>query len=445
MRIKKISWIVISFLCLSLLLAACSPAVTPPQAANATVPPKAEATKASGEKITLTIWTAYGEQLKPAMEAYNKKMADEGKNIEVTAADLTESLPDKFAAALTTGDVPDILDLDLVLAPNFTSKGALLDITDRVKAEGWTGEFNPKFLDLGVWDGKTYMVPFSADVSVLFYNKNIFKKVGLDPEKAPETWEELEADLIKIRDAKLTTDAGLPVYPFATSNGAGGKMFCDLPFLWTNGGGTTDANGKVILDTPESIAGLEYLNRLINTDKLVPPNPSAYTWDDKMNMFYAEQVSVMCSGSYTLAEVIDRAPNLNYGVFLFPHPEGKGSPSSFIGGDVIGIPVQSKHYNESWDFIKYALSSAIQVDVWAKTGMPPVRESLVKNPYFDKEPRYYTFADGVKYGQVPKTVFYNELYDPWGVLWDEIMANQKPMDQIVKEAADRMREIVSAQ
>lgn len=436
---KKITLIVVFIMCLSLLLAACKPAATETKVAQATEP-QAQ----SGEKITLVIWTAYGEQLKPAMEAYNKKMADEGKNIEVTGADLTESLPDKFAAALTTGDVPDILDLDLVLAPNFTSKGALLDITDRVTAEGWTKEFNPKFLDLGVWDGKIYMVPFSADVSVLFYNKNLFQKAGLDPEKAPETWEELEADLIKIRDAKLTTDAGLPVYPFATSNGAGGKMFCDLPFLWTNGGGTTDANGQVILDTPESIAGLTFLNNLINVDKLVPPNPSNYTWDDKMNMFYGEQVGVMCSGSYALAEVLDRAPNLNYGVFLFPHPEGKGSPSSFIGGDVIGIPTQSKHHEESWDFIKYALSSAIQVDVWAKIGMPPVRETLTKNEYFDKEPRYYVFAEGVKQGQVPKTVHYNELYDPWGVLWDEILANQKPLDQIIKDAAARMREIVSA-
>lgn len=439
---KKI-YLVLSFLVFcSMLLAACKPAAATTEAPQA--PQATEVPTKSAEKITLVIWTAYGEQLKPAMEAYNKKMADEGKNIEVTGADLTESLPDKFAAGLTTGDVPDILDLDLVLAPNFTSKGALLDITDRVTAEGWTKDFNPKFLDLGVWDGKVYMVPFSADVSVLFYNKNIFKKAGLDPDKAPETWEELEADLIKIRDAKLTNDAGQPVYAFATSNGAGGKMFCDLPFLWTNGGGTTDATGKVILDTPESIAGLNYLNNLINVDKLVPPNPSAYTWDDKMNQFYAEQVGVMCSGSYTLAEVIGKAPNLNYGVFLFPHPQGKGSPSSFIGGDVIGIPTQSKHYDESWDFIKYALSSSIQVDVWAKIGMPPVRESLTKNAYFDKEPRYYVFAEGVKQGQVPKTVFYNELYDPWGVLWDEILANQKPLDQSIKEAADRMRAIVSA-
>jgi len=460
MRIQsKIKIVLAVLMCATFLLTACGPAATPAQAPQPTTAAQVEATKppepttppqptqppaVSGEKTKVVIWTAYGKQLAPAVEAYNKKMADEGKNIEVVGTQLTfESISDKFAIALTTGDVPDILDIDLVLAPMFTSKGAMLDITDQVKATGMDKEFNPKFLDLGVWQGKIFMIPFSADVSVLFYNKDIFKKAGLDPEKPPETWEDFEADLVKIRDAKLTTAAGLPVYAYATSNGAGGKMFCDMPFVWTNGGNWLDDQGNVIMDSPDSYKGMKFLSDLINVDKLIPPNPSSYSWDDKMNMFYGEQVGVICSGSYTLAEVKDRAPNLNYGVFLFPHPAGKGAPSSFIGGDVIGIPMASKHPKEAWDFITYALSPAIQVDVWAKAGMPPVRETLTKNPYFDAEPRYYIFSEGVKMGQCPKTIYYNELYVPWYAAWEDIFANQKPLDQILKEAADSMREIVS--
>ena len=451
---KKISFVLGLLLVASLLLAACSPAATPTQAPQPTVaqqvekpttpPEPTKAPAASSEKIKVVIWTAYGKQLAPAVEAYNKKMVAEGKNIEVSGTELSfDSLSDKFAIALTTGDVPDILDLDLVLAPMFTSKNAMLDITDRVKATGMDKDFNPKFMDLGVWNGKIYMIPFSADVSVLFYNKDLFKKAGLDPEKTPETWEELRADLLKIRDAKLTTDAGQPVYAYATSNGPGGKMFCDMPFVWTNGGNWLDDQGQVIMDSPESYAGMKFLSDLMNVDKLIPPNPSSYSWDDKMNMFYGGQVGVACSGSYTLAEVKDRAPNLNYGVFLFPHPEGKGSSSSFIGGDVIGIPVASKHPEEAWDFIQYALTEPIQVDVWAKSGMPPVRESLTKNKYFDAEPRYYVFSDGVKNGQCPKTIYYNELYVPWYTAWEEMFTNEKPLDQTLKEAADGMRKIVS--
>ncbi|HEX9616065.1 MAG TPA: extracellular solute-binding protein, partial [Anaerolineales bacterium] len=194
------------------LLAACAPKATPsaapPQETQPTTAP--EATQPSTEPIKLVIWTAYGKQLQSAVDAYNAKMRAEGKNIEVTGTELAfESISDKFAVAVTTGDVPDILDLDLVLAPGFTSKGAMLDITDWVNQAGLKDDFNPKFLDLGVWDDKIYMIPFSADVSVLYYNTDIFQKVGLDPAKKIETWDEFRDALLAIKQADLKTDAGL--------------------------------------------------------------------------------------------------------------------------------------------------------------------------------------------------------------------------------------------
>ena len=219
-------------------------------AACTAVAPAGEQPAATGEEpVELVIWTAYGNQLTPAVEAYNAKMQEEGKNIKVTGTDLAfESIADKFAVAVTTGDVPDILDLDLVLAPKFTSMGALTDITDKVKEAGFLEDFNPKFLDLGVWEDKTYMIPFSADVSALFYNKDIFAAAGLDPENPPQTWEEFSAALQAIKDANLTSADGQPVYPFATASGAGGKMFCDMPFLWTNGGNWLNDAGEVIIN-----------------------------------------------------------------------------------------------------------------------------------------------------------------------------------------------------
>ena len=188
---------------------------------------------------------------------------------------------------------------------------------------------------------------------------------------------------------------------------------------------------------------MKWYTDLILQDGMIPPNPTAYTWEDKMNDFYSGRAAVVCSGSYTLEEVKSKAADLNYGVFLFPHPEGKGGPTSFIGGDVIGIPTGSQHPEEAWDFIQYALSEPVQVDVWAQNGLPPVRESMTKNKYFDADPRYYTFSDGVQQGQVPKTVYYNDLYAPWNVIWDEVFAGDKPLDQILNEAADEMNKIVS--
>jgi multiple sugar transport system substrate-binding protein len=395
------------------------------------------------EPITVVIWTAYGKQLAPAVQAYNQKMKDAGKQIQVSMVELgLEEIPDKFAVGLTAGDVPDILDLDLVLAPKFTSMGAFVDITSLVEEAGLRDDFNPKFLDLGVWDGRIYMIPFSADVSALLYNKDLFRAAGLDPEARIETWDDFRKAAVAIKNANLKTKDGLPVYSFVACAGPGSKMFCDMPFIWTNGGDWLGSDGQVILDAPQTLEAFKwYTDLLYYVDKVHPPNPGAITWDDKMNMFANGQAAMICTGSYSIEEFKQRAPNLDYGVFLFPHPAGKGGPSSFIGGDLIGIPKASKHPSEAWDFILYCLSEDVQVEIWARNGMPPVRLSMAKNKYFEAEPRYYVFADGVRYGQVPKTVHYNEFYDPWNVAWEEIYAGSKPLDQILREAADRMREI----
>jgi multiple sugar transport system substrate-binding protein len=395
------------------------------------------------DAVNVTIWTAYGAQLQPAVDAYNAKMKAEGKNIVVVPTELTmDAIADKFAVAVTSGDVPDILDLDLVLAPKFIDLGAMTDITDKVTAAG-LNDFNPKFLDLGVKDGQTYMIPFSADVSALFYNKDIFKAAGLDPENTPKTWADFQAAMQKIADAKLTAADGSPVYGFGAASDPGAKMFCDMPFAWTNGGNWLDANGDVILDSAESKAGISYVANLLMTEGIAPPNPAAYTWDNKMNDLLAGRVAVVCTGSYAINEIKTKAPDTDYGVMLFPSPNGD-NPSSFIGGDMIGIPAQGKHPDEAWDFIEFALGESVQVDIWAKNGMPSVREGLRQNEYFDAEPRYYTFSDGVKYGQVPKTVFYNDFYEPWGTAWSDIYAG-KPVDQALDEAAVKMRDIIASQ
>lgn len=437
----------------ALIVAACSPAASrsttgepqPTQATSGEGTPAPAPSSAAEEPVKLTIWTAYGKQLAPAIEAYNQKMKAEGKNVQIGMVELGgEEIPDKFAVGLATGDVPDILDLDLVLAPRFASMGAFTDITSLVQEAGLKDDFNPKFLDLGVWDDRIYMLPFSADVSALFYNKDILKAAGLDPEMKIETWDDMTEMVLAVKNAQLKTEAGLPIYGFASSKGPGGKMFCDMPFIWTNGGNWLDDQGSVILDSPETLEAMQwYTDLLFNKDKVAPPNPAALTWDDKMNMFYGGQVAMIATGSYAMEEVKDRAPDLNYGVCLFPHPEGKGAPTAFIGGDLIGIPKASTHAAEAWEFILYALSPEVQIEIWAQNGLPPVRLSLAENKYFDAEPRYYVFFDGVRMGQVPKTVHYNELYDPWGIVWDEIFEGTKPLEQILADAATRMREIVS--
>ena len=73
--------------------------------------------------------------------------------------------------------------------------------------KAWFKSFYPAFMANGQIDGKTWGIPFQRSTIVLYWNKDAFKDAGLDPEKAPATWDEMVAFGKKLtkRDASGAT------------------------------------------------------------------------------------------------------------------------------------------------------------------------------------------------------------------------------------------------
>src|SRR4029079_7749051 len=91
----------------------------------------------------------------------------------------------KIAQGVASGDVPDLMGMDLIYAPQFENAGQLVDITDQSK--DWTelADVSPGHKTVATFNDRLYGVPLYADVSALFYNKDLFTKAGLDPNKPP--------------------------------------------------------------------------------------------------------------------------------------------------------------------------------------------------------------------------------------------------------------------
>ncbi len=70
---------------------------------------------------------------------------------------------------------------------------AIVPIDELAGAEARSGSrsFYPAFMANGQVDGKTWSIPFQRSTIVLYWNKDAFKEAGLDPEKAPATWDEM--------------------------------------------------------------------------------------------------------------------------------------------------------------------------------------------------------------------------------------------------------------
>ena len=97
----------------------------------------------------------------------------------------------KIAQGIASGDVPDLMGMDLIYAPQFENAGQLVDLTDKIKDWPELKTASPGHMTVATFNDRLYGVPLYADVSALFYNKDLFKKAGLDPNKPPTSLAEL--------------------------------------------------------------------------------------------------------------------------------------------------------------------------------------------------------------------------------------------------------------
>ena len=136
----------------------------------------------------------------------------------------------KLAQAIASGDVPDLMGMDLIYGPQFEKAGQLVDITEQIAGLPEMKTASPGHIRVATWEGKLYGVPLYADVSALFYNKDLFAKAGLDPNKPPTSLDELREDADKI-----TALGGDIKGYYLPGSCAGCNIFTVGPLIWASG------------------------------------------------------------------------------------------------------------------------------------------------------------------------------------------------------------------
>ena len=375
--------------------------------------------KESSAPQKLTFWSRDSDAafVQPLVKQYD---AETGGQVTATIIPQTQFVA-KFATAMAAGSGPDIIASDLVYGPRFSSEGLLTDITAEAKALPFFNELSPSHIRLSTYEGKIYALPFSAEASVLLYNKDLFKKAGLDPNSPPKTWAEI------LSDAKKITALGDGVKGFYFSGAcAGCNAFTFLPLIWASGGDVLSADGKsaTVASSSQLKAALEFY-RTMWTQGLVPESAKNDNGTNFVNTFMTGKVGMQGSGAFSINTLKTQKPNIDFGVSYLPGENGGWS--SFAGGDVIGIPKGSKNAKAAFKFIAYALSQKVQETFYLPHGSLPVRNDIPKSVYEKIDPRYYVGAQAMAKGKTPYSVDYNALFNdlngPWIQMLQEAIFN----------------------
>src|SRR6478752_1881209 len=190
---------------------------------------------------SLTLWTRapLEKQAKLLVEAYNESHENQ---VELTVVPNDDYVA-KVGAAAGSDGLPDLFAADIVYVPNWVKQGLFQDISKQVDGLPFKDSINKGHLKAGTADGKEHVLPFVLDLSMMFWNKELFTEAGLDPDKAPANLEEY-AEAAKKVQALNKPDT----YGTATGLACGGCLvFTWFPSVWADGDQVMNSEGTEAL------------------------------------------------------------------------------------------------------------------------------------------------------------------------------------------------------
>ena len=366
--------------------------------------------------------------------------ANPDRPIELTYIPHAEMVP-KLAQAIAAGDPPDLMGLDLIYGPQFEAAGQLVDITDLIGDDPNLKTASPGHMAVSTYEGRLYGVPLYADVSALFYNKDLFRQAGLDPEDPPES-------LAEIADYAAQISAlGDDIYGYYLPGScAGCNIFTVGPLMWASGAkiAPSDADDEPLVG--EGIAQvLEWARQMI-TDGNINPAARSETGETFILQFGTGKIGMMGTGNFNITLAMEQNPDMDFGVTTLPGVE-PGSASSFAGGDIVVIPNGSDRVDDAIDFMKWLLTDEVQIEGYAAVLNMTTRSDMADNEYFRSDERVQNVAEAIAVAQTPYTLKFFELINspqgPWLQMLQRAYYTDDPIDEIISDAKDQMRAIMA--
>ncbi len=389
----------------------------------------------AAEKVEMWVRSGIGESFKKVVEAYNSSHENQVVATEVPFSELVQ----KYATAIAGGQAPDALSMDLIYNPAFAAAGQLEDLTDWAKKLPYFNSLSPSHVRLGTYQDRVYGLPLSVETSVFAWNKDLYKKAGLDPEKAPATWEEITANAEKIRRV------GDDTYGFYFSGGGcGGCMiFTFTPLTWGAGADILSADGKTAtLDTPQMRKAVDYYRDMVKKD-LVPASAAS---DNGANFlsFTNGKIGQQSLGAFAIGTLVTEHPDINFGVTLIPGVDG--NPSSFAGGDNFVITKGTKKIDAVKEFLEYIYSMDGQ-KIMAKYGSLPTRGDIADKVLEGLDPRLQVGLKAISVAKTPYTLQFNDLINsangPWATFTNAAIFGDD-VEGAFKNAQSEMQSIIDS-
>lgn len=432
----RLRWPVLAVVA-TFIVTACGQEAEPPATESTAV-----ATTECASEGGLTMWERSGgnaAMVDMLVEAWNTKNPECA--IELTYIPHTEMVG-KIAQGIASGDVPDLMGMDLIYAPQFEKAEQLVDITDRISDWPELATVSQGHMTVATYADRLYGVPLYADVSALFYNKDLFEQAGLDPDEPPTSL----AEMREYADQITALGSDIKGY-YLPGNCAGCNIFTVGPLMWASGAEieAADAGDEPLVgDGVKQV--LQFTRDMVSTGN-VHQGAQSENGETFHLQFGSGTIGMMGTGNFNITLAREQNPDMNFGIALLPGVD-PGSAASFIGGDLVVVPRGSDRVDDAVNFMKFLLSDEVQVEVYAKALNLTTRSDMVDNEYFQAEPLVQDVAKALDVGRTPYTLTFfeqiNSPQGPWLQMLQRAYYTDDDLDAIIADAKEEMKRIADS-
>ena len=357
------------------------------------------------------------------------------------------SYQDSIAKALTAykgGNAPQLAVLLSTDMFTLIDEGAIVPFDDMIQSDEdkqWAGDFYPGFMANSQTEGKTWGIPFQRSTIVMYYNKDLFKEAGLNPDAPPSSWEELVEQGKKL--TKQDSDGKVTQWGLEIPSGGAFPYWLFQALTTPNDAILMNqAGNEVYLDKPAVIEAAQFWHDLAYKHKVMPAG--TIDWGTTPKDFLVGKTAMMWTTTGNLTNVLSNA-KFDFGVAPMPKAKQGGSPTG--GGNFYVFESATPEQKQAaYTFVKW-MTSPENAAAWSiNTGYVAVNKAAWETDrmkqYVQKVPQALVARDQLEVAVAEFSTHDNQRVTK--VLNDNLQAvltNAKTAEQAMKDAqseADRL-------
>ncbi len=284
-------------------------------------------------------------------------------------------------AVMFSIDLYDLIEQDVIVP--------FSDIVKSKEDREWLDSFYPALMENSKTLGKTWSVPFQRSTIIMYYNKDAFRKAGLDPQNPPKNWDELVSMGKKLTNEKqwglMIPSTGYPYWMFGALAKQNGEILMDR------------SGKKTYFDNKGVIEALEFWRNLSQKYGIMPKG--TIEWGTLRKNFLEGKTAIMWHSTGNLTTVKKNA-KFDFGVAMLPAKKMRGTPTG--GGNFYIFKNTTKKEREAaLKFIKFMTSPETSAKWSKQTGYigisPKAYETDILKNYVKSFPAAKVARDQLKY------------------------------------------------